>query len=214
LYSMTRGWASFIGFAPVEKHQLLCAVLIDEPLHGEMGGTAAAPAFAKIMGQIISHPQLQYAERMLCGSGPATGAGSDADSGICVPQVCVPQLCGMPVLRALSLLAGEHIPYEVIGTGEKIDNQEPGAGSTLNTGARMALYTSQAAPSAARGVFMPDCRGKELRDAVNDVNLRGLVPYAVGAGFVTRQCPPYGNIIRHAETCTLFCSFSLAQKKI
>jgi cell division protein FtsI/penicillin-binding protein 2 len=212
LYSMTRGWASFIGFAPVERPQLLCAVLIDEPLRGEMGGTAAAPAFAKIMSQIISHPQLQYAERMLFGTEPKPCAGTDRVDD---PGVKVPLLLGMPVPRVLSLLAGEHIPYELIGTGEKIDNQEPGAGSTLFPGARLTLYTNRAAHVVpAAGVFMPDCRGKELRDAVNDVNLRGLAPYVVGAGFVTRQYPQYGSMVRHAETCTLFCSFSLVQKKI
>jgi membrane peptidoglycan carboxypeptidase len=216
-YSMTRGWSSFIGFAPVDRPQLLCAVLIDDPLHGEMGGTAAAPAFAKIMSQIISHPQLQYAERILGKSEPLAHPTADHDNDVraSVPQVCVPQICGMPVQRALSLLVEEHIPYELIGTGEKIDNQEPGAGSTLYAGARLTLYTNQTAHAApTAGVCMPDCRGKELRDAFNDVNLRGLVPYVVGAGYVARQFPQGGVAVRHAEACTLVCSFAIPQKKL
>jgi cell division protein FtsI/penicillin-binding protein 2 len=219
-YSMTRGWASFIGFAPITRPQLLCAVLIDEPLHAEMGGTAAAPAFAKIMSQIISHPQLQYAERMLVRPEPATPsaapAGKDNDTDLSKTQLRVPQLCTMPVQRALTLVAQERIPYELIGAGQIVDNQEPGAGSMLCSGAKLVLYTNAGGTQAASAIkaCMPDCRGKELRDAVNCVNLSGFVPFVVGAGFVTRQYPLCGNMVRHAEACTLVCSFNIAQKKL
>jgi cell division protein FtsI (penicillin-binding protein 3) len=226
-YSMTRGWASFIGFAPAENPQLLCAVLIDDPLRSEMGGTAAAPAFARIMAQIISHPQLHYAERMLCSPDRPACAAAAGDSEaapaapqvrvpqICVPQKCVPQMCGLSVQRARALCAQEHLPCDLIGTGLIIDSQEPQAGRVLCTGARLVLYTDAAAASApAAGISMPDCRGEELRDAVNNVNLRGLVPYVVGAGFVTRQFPQGGCPVRHADACTLVCSFTAVQKKL
>jgi hypothetical protein len=217
-YSMTRGWASFIGFAPAENPQLLCAVLIDDPLRSEMGGTAAAPAFARIMAQIISHPQLHYAERMLGRRDhPASAAAAgDSDTGLALPpQVRVPQMCGMSVLRARALCAQEHLSCELIGTGLIIDSQEPQPGRALLIGARLVLYTDAAPVSApAAGISMPDCRGEELRDAVNNVNLRGLVPYVVGAGFVTRQFPQGGCPVRHADACTLVCSFTAVQKKL
>jgi len=214
-YSMTRGWSSFIGFAPVDQPQLLCAVLIDEPLHAEMGGVAAAPAFAKIMSQIISHPELHYAERMLGRPSPGTAAAKASGPMATVEPVRVPQLSGMPVQRATALLASENIPYELIGTGDKIDNQEPTAGSGLGAGAKLVLYTNADVPrDHSLGVCMPDCRGKELRDAINSLNMRGLVPAVVGEGFVQRQFPLGGSIARHAEACTLMCSFTVAQKKL
>ena len=64
-YSKTRSWASFIGFLPADHPMLLCGVVIDEPAANLMGGTAAAPAFQKIMTQIISRPGLDYAEKIL-----------------------------------------------------------------------------------------------------------------------------------------------------
>jgi cell division protein FtsI/penicillin-binding protein 2 len=64
-YSNTRYWSSFIGFVPVEQPVLLCGVMIDEPSAGETGGLAAAPAFKKIITQIITNPDLDYAERIL-----------------------------------------------------------------------------------------------------------------------------------------------------
>jgi len=64
-YSATRYSSSFIGMVPVESPALVCGVLIDEPSAGESGGVAAAPAFKKIITQILTHPNLTYADRIL-----------------------------------------------------------------------------------------------------------------------------------------------------
>ena len=63
-YSQTRSWSSFIGFVPAENPVLLCGVMIDEPARGEMGGGCSA-AFRKMMSQIISHPELEFAQKIL-----------------------------------------------------------------------------------------------------------------------------------------------------
>ena len=47
-YSETKYIASFIGFAPAQNPQLLCAVIVDEPQGEIYGGSVAAPAFGKI----------------------------------------------------------------------------------------------------------------------------------------------------------------------
>jgi membrane peptidoglycan carboxypeptidase len=204
-YSNTRGWSSFIGFTPPENPQLLCAVIIDEPLRGEMGGAAAAPAFSKIVSQLIAHPQLEYAERMLPHSRQPAVASVKQDSGLQVPQIC-----GMKAVAATTFLAQENIPYEISGIGSTIEYQSPSAGNLLYAGTKLLLYTNS--PDSAQkkeyGLVMPQCRGKDLRDAVNSVNMRGLVPFIVGAGTVRRQWPEYGTLMKQAEACTLICSFS------
>ncbi len=49
-YSKSAYVASFIGFAPADNPQLLCAVVVNEPTAGSIyGGTVAAPAFGQIM---------------------------------------------------------------------------------------------------------------------------------------------------------------------
>ncbi|MDP9400135.1 MAG: penicillin-binding protein 2 [Actinomycetota bacterium] len=48
LYSHARYVASFVGFAPARKPQLLVAVLVDEPKGAIYGGEVAAPAFQAI----------------------------------------------------------------------------------------------------------------------------------------------------------------------
>jgi membrane peptidoglycan carboxypeptidase len=153
-YSSTRSWASFIGFFPVENPVLLCGVVIDEPANNLMGATAAAPAFKKIATQVISHPGLEYAERIL-DNGPATQLRIAA-----APQPS----------RGL---------HETVALSEKSD----------------------------AGWMIPDCVGRDVRDAVNLINLRGLVPCVVGAGIVRRQSLPAGNLTTTATICTLVCSF-------
>ncbi len=153
-YSRTRSWSSFIGFVPVNAPVLLCGVVIDEPAGDEMGGEAAAPVFRKIITQILSHPELEFAE-------------------IILEHNAVP-----PPLQANTMVA----------CAEKRTN---------------VSQQSLCEESTKGGV--PDCTGKDLRDAVNLVNSRGFKPFAVGCGMVNWQAPPAGTKIAPASACTLYC---------
>ncbi|MDU2066400.1 MAG: penicillin-binding transpeptidase domain-containing protein [Sporomusaceae bacterium] len=50
--------ASFIGFAPVQKPQIVLLILIDEPMGLYYGGQIAAPAFAAMMKDILPYLQI------------------------------------------------------------------------------------------------------------------------------------------------------------
>jgi cell division protein FtsI/penicillin-binding protein 2 len=54
-YSSTDYAASFIGFVPTNKPQLLVAVLVDRPHGAIYGGSVAAPAFQKIVGWAVPY---------------------------------------------------------------------------------------------------------------------------------------------------------------
>ncbi len=155
-YSKTRVWSSFIGFVPVNTPQLLCGIVIDEPAGGEMGGAAAAPVFRNIIMQILSHPELEFAEKIL---------RSDS-SRIVRPK----------------------------GDGYISDQRK----STVT-------YNHSGMDDDSRGV-LPDCIGKDLRDAVNSVICRGFRPVTVGFGKVRRQVPQAGTKRTSAAACTLYCS--------
>ena len=209
-YSNTRQWSSFIGFAPADRPLLLCAVVIDEPLHAEMGGVAAAPAFQKIMSQIISHPQLEFAEKILGTPGAPAPAGPAAGTA-------VPECTGLPSDKAASLLTSENIPFEIVGGGKgTIAFQEPRPQTPLGAGQKLMLYTTVPGVTgrAADNVAVPNCTGKDLRDAVNAMNLKGLSPYVIGAGLVARQSPAGGKFVHRAEACTLVCTFGEPAKKL
>lgn len=206
-YSKNRVWASFIGFVPAEQPEIVCGILIDEPAYGEGGGVAAAPAFRQIVRQLVSHPELQYAATLIrteCLDTVARDAASAATRSL-------PDVRGMARDNASRLLSDEGIAFEVMGSGREICHQSPPAGPAFFPGARVVLYTdavSRKVPCTEQPrVLVPDCVGRDVRDAVNVLNLKGLVPYVKGAGTVEEQEPGVGVSVRRAFTCTLTCSF-------
>lgn len=204
-YSDSLYYSSFIGFVPAENPVLLCGVVVDEPAGGLSGGLVAAPAFRRIVRRIISHPDLDYAERILGTQPPDTAT-------LEVQVVSVPSLVGMPAERARDLLEQEKINFEVVGSGDSVTHQTPRGGAVLAEKTSVTLYAYGGKQAVGEGgepstLSVPDCRGKDLRDALNILNVKGLVPYVDGAGRVREQKPAVGVPVRHAEACTLICSF-------
>lgn len=201
-YSDSLYYASFVGFVPVNEPVLLCGIVVDEPSTGRAGGLAAAPAFRKVMTQIVSHPDLEFAERIL--------GDTHTDSVRQVEDIAVPMLCGLTVDEARSRLTDAGIAFQVIGTADTVTHQSPLRGTLPVSDAFVKLYADDR-PMVEQGetvrVAVPECRGKDLRDALSLLNVRGLTPYVFGAGRVARQEPPVGTVIAETEVCTLFCSF-------
>lgn len=57
-YSKSKYVASFIGFAPARKPQLLVSVVVNEPKGQIYGGTVAAPAFQSILNFALPYLQI------------------------------------------------------------------------------------------------------------------------------------------------------------
>lgn len=55
VYSHSKFYASFIGFAPVEDPQLAAVVVFDEPRPAYYGGTVAAPVFQKVIEDSLKY---------------------------------------------------------------------------------------------------------------------------------------------------------------
>ncbi|HON11962.1 MAG TPA: penicillin-binding transpeptidase domain-containing protein, partial [Chitinispirillaceae bacterium] len=134
-YSQTRSWSSFIGFVPAENPVLLCGVMIDEPARGEMGGVAAAPAFRKMMSQIISHPELEFAQKILR-KNKAEPEQKKQDK----KETVVPFLCGLDRKRAEQLADSAGIRCRLSGNGSKVTYQIPSPGTVLRSGSEVVLY--------------------------------------------------------------------------
>lgn len=116
----------------------------------------------------------------------------------------------MNVNDASSFLKDEGINFEIIGRGQVISHQTPPAGKVFSSKSGLILYTQRDyidSEYETNDIRVPYCVGKDLRDAVNAVNLKGLSPYVKGAGIVRRQMPISGSLVSSMEVCTLFCSF-------
>lgn len=63
---------SFVGFAPVEKPEIVCLVMIDDPVSKDkiFGGTIAAPIFAEVTRETLHHLAVRHQKQIhLAGKG-------------------------------------------------------------------------------------------------------------------------------------------------
>lgn len=199
-YSRDRHWSSFIGFLPADDPAILCGVVIDEPAAGETGGGAvAAPAFQKIMAQILSHPELEFAQKVL-------PKQSDLNR-IQNRHLRVRDYVGRTRSSVVQELDSLYIPYNFSGCGDTIHYQTPAAGTLVGGSGDMLFFTADCDEQEDSVLtVVPDCVGKDLRDAFNILNLNGISAYAVGSGFVKRQVPSPGEVLEPLQPCTLFCT--------
>jgi cell division protein FtsI/penicillin-binding protein 2 len=197
-YTRQRHWSSFIGFLPVDEPTLLCGVVIDEPAGGTGGGAAAAPAFRKIMSLALAHPELDFSDKIL-----KPAAVQDSQSR----RVKLPDFSGRKTITVTSQLDSMNITFRVVGDGKIVRHQTPSAGALIGDKlGEVVLFTDETAPVEDDAVrVMPDGIGKELRDAFNIFNAKGIKIYAVGSGKVLKQSIAPGEIMSKAVVCTLYC---------
>ncbi len=200
-YAKNRYWSSFIGFAPADDPVLLCGVLIDEPAGGEMGGAAAAPAFRKIMNQIITNPGQQYARTFLTNA----PAASEAEKSI--PYI-VGSYVGQDIGSIRQRLDSLGISLSEVGEGQMVVYQSPAAGTQIKSDASVIVFLNRESSYESEELkTVPDLFGKDVRDAFNVLNFKGMNPVIIGSGRVKRQIPAPGRRVDSAQPCTLYSAY-------
>ena len=207
-YSRSRHWSSFIGFLPADEPVLLCGVVIDEPVGITGGGAAAAPAFRKIMNQVLAHPELEFSEKIL--GKPVALETFDSQS----KAVKLPDFSGQTKNSVSQQLDSLNISFQFVGQGDVVRYQAPAPGSLIGRKtAEVVLFTEEHGIIADSSVrVVPDCVGKDLRDAFNIMNTNGVSVYAYGSGVVKKQSITAGKIVSSSEVCTLFASRQIADR--
>lgn len=150
--------ASFIGVAPVDNPQLVCLLLLDEPHAGATGGGAiAAPAVGRIFEDVL--PYLGYAPQ-------PTEENRDKIS------VTVPNINGLTVQEALVKLDNLGLKINPKGSGEKITNQIPAAGTKLHKGGVVIAYTQEEETQGT--AIVPEVIGMNYKNAKATIENAGL----------------------------------------
>ncbi|MDP1678231.1 MAG: penicillin-binding transpeptidase domain-containing protein [Bacteroidota bacterium] len=193
--------ASFIGFFPVEKPEVVCLVMIEKPkAGGYYGATASAPIFKAIAERIINNNGL-IAKTMIAEQNPPTQVLQSGESTVIVPDVINKDMDDATAsLRQFNLAA------KVIGTGEEVVRQYPPAGKKVERGSIVQLMmneTEQAAVSGAAKV--PEVRGMSVRRAVNKLAAEQFGVSIVGSGIVVNQFPTPGTPLKQGVKVTIMC---------
>ena len=184
-YHKTKNVASFAGFVPTNKPEIVCIVSIDEPVGARHGGDVAAPIFAQAVSKALQilnvAPEGEEA--------PPTLLAGD------VRTYDVPQLLN-----------------EFAPTAEReTADQNLAAPTQSQESASNALEPVKKAGRPGSGeIVVPDLNGRGIREAVALLASRGLKIQASGEGIVTGQSPPAGTYVAKEAICKV----NLAKPKV
>lgn len=192
--------ASFVGFFPVERPEVVCLVMLEKPkAGGYYGAVASAPIFKAIAERIVHNNGL--AARTVAAGPAAPAPGTDAE-----PTVTVPDVAAKSAADAAAVLKGAGLAAKVIGTGDDVVRQYPPAGRKVERGSFVQLMMNEDERAAAAGApTVPDVRGMSVRRAVNKLAAEQMGVSIVGSGLVVNQFPSPGTAMKPGAKVTILC---------
>ncbi len=184
--------ASFCGFAPANDPEVIVLIMLDEPTPGvgegninAGGGQIAAPTAGLVLDDILRYLgiEAQYSESEILTTGSY-----------------IPDLTGMTVEKATEAAVKNGFKITVIGSGDKITDQQPKSGIMLAEGSVIAAYTDSSSESEL--VTVPDVINMSRESAsaaIKNANLNfrtSDVGNSVTAGAIAiEQSPKAGAVV-------------------
>jgi cell division protein FtsI/penicillin-binding protein 2 len=178
--------SSFVGMAPVDRPELVCLVLLDEPSMLKYGGQSAAPIFREIVDRLLANPDYPLAQH----AKPKLESSSDS--------VIVPDLLGYSQIDAAKLISRSRLRLKTEGTGEVILNQEPKPGTRVPGDQTLILSLG-----FLDNRLMPDLTNNTLRDALLKLKNLGIEVEYTGNGRIMHQEPAVGTPVHPGQKCIL-----------
>lgn len=194
-FSTSRFVASFCGLFPADHPKLVGLVVLDEPKSPHSGGKAAAPVFRRIMEHILHVPKGPCMD--LC-----QGNTRQDES---IPMVVVPNLDGLDADQAIGLLTNRGLRAQTEGNGQRICHQLPPAGTLMECGKIVLVTLCPAPDDGDTDTKIPSLLGLTMRDAIRELQRRGLPVTVTGSGLVVEQTPRPGARLEQDAVCQLTC---------
>jgi stage V sporulation protein D (sporulation-specific penicillin-binding protein) len=177
-YSKTDYISSFLGAAPVNDPQVTALVVIDSPKGAYYGGQTAAPAFERMMSDILKYLQVE------------SQVESSKINASQLDQVTLPRVVGMAVEEARRVIEQNGLKVSVMGDGAVIRSQLPLENEQIARGGNVLLYTKEPSTSVeALQLEMPDFTGMtgvQAMDLAKQINVNVELS---GKGLVVNQEP-------------------------
>lgn len=168
---------SFLGMAPADDPQLVVYVAVKKPQLGVsyVGSDPLSEIFNPVMQNSLQYLNIK----------PSNVKKQTATK--------IEDYTDQPVSTSTKEL--EKVGYEVqqIGTGRKVVDQSPKAGSTLLQGEKIILRTEGE-------MKLPDVSGWSLRDVMKIASIAKLDLNTSGTGYVSKQTPKIGTKVKEGDT--------------
>ena len=171
--------ASFVGFLPAKDPEFLILVMVDEPTRNQFGGVVSAPVFSEIGSKVMA-----YSGRMsMVGKKPdeAERDLSEAEEGEKEEKKSAePAVAEAPKIPLRRL---------------KLAELSPPWQEVVEAKVRRKMSMDLPGKLARASKYVPDVKGKSLRNAVELFARGGVVPELKGTGnHVVKQLPLPGSL--------------------
>lgn len=187
--------ASFIGFLPADKPEVLTLVVIDEPRPQYYGSEVAAPAFKTVNSLAITALHVLPQESTI-----AQAAATKAP----LAEARMPELNMMEFAQAGKLLSEKGIKYRSYGFGKTIIGQNPKPGVKVTSREQAYVLRGDKLKDGAIRVYMPDVRGLSIRKAVEVLSAMEIKAKCSGSGYAVTQDPKPGVALKSKECVITF----------
>lgn len=129
-YAPDKTIASFVGYAPADRPELVILVVVDEPRIGQYGGEIAAPAFRQIAEASLRYLEVEPSVpgRELGVELPIMAEFSHEPSGMETEKGIVPDLEGLDARTAIARATAAGLTVRTSGSGF-VSAQEPAPGA-------------------------------------------------------------------------------------
>ena len=194
--------ASFVGFFPVEKPEVVCLVMLEKPKAGGYSGAlASAPIFKGIAERIVNNNGL-VASTLIAGKNIQNDPSAEKNDA----TVTIPDVTGKDIDEAFEALKQSSLAAKIIGSGDEVARQYPAAGSKVERGLIVQLMMNENEQAVIAGSSkVPDVKGLSMRRAVNKISAEQLGVSIVGSGVVVNQFPSAGMPMKQGAKVTIIC---------
>ena len=138
-YSPDKRVSSFVGFVPAENPALVISVTVDEPKGKAYGGLVAAPVFARIAAQTLSHLDILPKGTVVALTKEQLAAEPLPDLAALLPDVensdglRMPNFSGMSYRQVLQTMEKKNLNLKLSGSGQVV-KQSPAPGKVIQYG--------------------------------------------------------------------------------
>lgn len=138
-YSPDKRVSSFVGFVPAENPALVISVTVDEPKGKAYGGLVAAPVFARIATQTLSHLDILPKGNVVKLTDKQVAAEPLPDLAALLPDVessdglRMPNFSGMSYRQVLQTMEKKNLNLKLSGSGQVV-KQFPAPGKVIPYG--------------------------------------------------------------------------------
>ena len=196
-YAPGKYTGNFVGFFPVEKPEMVIAVVYDEPAQGlHFGGLCAAPTFQKIIEKTLFLPSCTILPK---------------NKRMQQITTLTPHVIGLTVPVAERILKQNGLQYkvELHDSSQVIIDQYPKSNVSLDKSHPIVIVTGKKVqleePLPQTGV-MPDLKGLTLRKALQVSSFNKIKLKIQGIGIVRKQSIIAGTLIIPGSTCIIEAS--------